>query len=105
MTPQRVQLSRKKGWKMPPNTIKVDRSTQWGNPFVTGRHGTRAECVRLFDFMLGGLICLSSGNAEAQQAYIEMAHRDRSILSGKNLACWCPLDAPCHADSLLMLAI
>jgi len=25
-------------------------------------------------------------------------------LRGKNLACWCPLDQPCHADVLLQLA-
>jgi hypothetical protein len=25
-------------------------------------------------------------------------------LRGRNLACWCPLDAPCHADVLLRLA-
>lgn len=25
-------------------------------------------------------------------------------LRGKNLACWCPLDQPCHADVLLALA-
>jgi hypothetical protein len=25
-------------------------------------------------------------------------------LRGKNLACWCPLDQPCHADVLLDLA-
>lgn len=25
-------------------------------------------------------------------------------LRGKNLACWCPLDQPCHADILLELA-
>ena len=35
--PRRVQLSRQKGWRMPANTVKVDRSTKWGNPFV--RHG------------------------------------------------------------------
>lgn len=27
-----------------------------------------------------------------------------SELRGKNLACWCPLDQPCHADVLLELA-
>lgn len=37
--PQRVQLSRKAGWKMPPNTMKVDRSTKWGNPFPIGKEG------------------------------------------------------------------
>jgi hypothetical protein len=25
-------------------------------------------------------------------------------LRGKNLACWCPLNQPCHADVLLELA-
>ena len=27
-----------------------------------------------------------------------------AYLRGKNLACWCPLDQPCHADVLLDLA-
>jgi hypothetical protein len=30
--PVRVQLSRKKGWKMPENTVKVSRPGRWGNP-------------------------------------------------------------------------
>ena len=25
-------------------------------------------------------------------------------LRGKNLACWCPFDQPCHADVLLKIA-
>ena len=25
-------------------------------------------------------------------------------LAGRDLACWCPLDQPCHADVLLELA-
>lgn len=32
----RVQRSRQKGWRMPPNTVKVDRTTKWGNPFSVG---------------------------------------------------------------------
>jgi Domain of unknown function (DUF4326) len=28
----------------------------------------------------------------------------RKELAGRNLACWCPLDQPCHADILLELA-
>jgi len=31
--PTRIQLCRTKGWRMPENTVKVDRSTRWGNPF------------------------------------------------------------------------
>jgi hypothetical protein len=99
-----VQLSRKKGWKMPENTVKVDRTTKWGNPFIVGEHGTRAECVRLFELLLGGYLCISADNADAQDAYMTMARRDREQLRGKNLACWCPPDAPCHADVLLVMA-
>jgi hypothetical protein len=28
----------------------------------------------------------------------------RRHLAGKDLACWCPLDQPCHADVLLEIA-
>jgi hypothetical protein len=28
----------------------------------------------------------------------------RAVLRGKNLACWCPLDGPCHAELLLKIA-
>ncbi|WP_324292388.1 DUF4326 domain-containing protein [Breoghania sp.] len=28
----------------------------------------------------------------------------RAELAGKNLACWCSLDGPCHGDVLLRLA-
>ena len=28
-------------------------------------------------------------------------HRD---MAGRDLACWCPLDQPCHADMLLEVA-
>lgn len=29
---------------------------------------------------------------------------DLSILRGHNLACWCPLDGPCHRNTLIELA-
>jgi hypothetical protein len=35
--PERVQLIRTKGWQIPPNTVKVDRTTKWGNPFIVGQ--------------------------------------------------------------------
>lgn len=34
--PQRIQLGRTAGWRMPENTVKVDRTTFWGNPWVPG---------------------------------------------------------------------
>ncbi len=105
--PERVQLSRKKGWRMPPNTVKVDRSTRWGNPITVGMtrcldRGTTfleeyvkdAEtAVRFFRDML----TYQQRPYPAQAEIVE-------ALRGKNLACWCPIDQPCHADVLLELA-
>lgn len=31
-------------------------------------------------------------------------HARLSELAGRDLACWCPLDQPCHADVLLQIA-
>jgi len=106
MKPIRVQLSRRKGWKMPANTVKVDRSTKWGNPFVVGEDGTRAECVRLFRLLLAGYLCISRSSecCEAQDRFRKFAKANIWRLRGKNLACWCPLDKPCHADVLLEAA-
>jgi hypothetical protein len=39
---------------------------------------------------------------QPEQAHLRAAVR--AELSGKDLACWCPLDQPCHADVLLDLA-
>jgi hypothetical protein len=34
----------------------------------------------------------------------ELRHSIRTQLRGCDLACWCPLDQPCHAEVLLELA-
>ncbi|MCS0497912.1 DUF4326 domain-containing protein [Ancylobacter sp. MQZ15Z-1] len=104
-TPVRIRLSRARGWRMPRDTVKVDRSTPWGNPFVVGRDGTAAECVRLYRALLGGLVCVSRDAVPQDQRDAE--HHARAHISeirGKNLACWCALDKPCHADVLLEVA-
>lgn len=91
---------------MPPNTVPVDRRGVWGNPFIVGVHGTRAECVDLYAKLAAGYICLSTGNVDAQRstyAWMQRASED-GMLRGANLACWCPLDSPCHADVLLEIA-
>jgi hypothetical protein len=89
---------------MPPNTVKVDRSTKWGNPFKCGPGRDRAYAVDLFGKLLAGYVCLcDSPSTDEQIAYREMVVRDRGQLKGKNLACWCPAGHPCHADVLLNL--
>jgi hypothetical protein len=97
MTPQRIQLRRTKGWRMPPNTTKVDRSTRWGNPY-SHQLGGRAAAVERFRKPVLPAGFWSWGG---ERSTIDDVRRE---LVGKNLACWCPLDEPCHADVLLEIA-
>lgn len=114
--PIRIQLSRTKGWKMPANTVKVDRSTIFGNPFhwaefyfpgINTREDECAEAVRRFR---ASVIGFDSNGCHCRP----VAHPDSKIgqiisqapiqLRGKNLACWCKPGSPCHADVLLEIA-
>ena len=104
LAPERVQLSRAKGWKMPPNTVKVDRSTKWGNPFKVHGDGypmTPQVAVMLFERLLSEQGCYVNGPAHGSEL---IRGEDIKRLSGKNLACWCKPGTPCHADVLLRLA-
>lgn len=90
-SPARVTLSRRQGWRMPPNTVKVCRPGRWGNPYRVGVDGDQAECVELFRRNWG--------------MFERLNHADIvKHLRGKNLACWCKAGTPCHADVLLSLA-
>lgn len=96
MKPIRVQLSRTKGWRMPPNTIKVDRSTRWGNPYRENMflEFTASDAVEWFSKWMSGDLGYRSAGIPP----------DVNELRGKNLACWCKLGEPCHADVLLEVA-
>src|SRR5689334_10708408 len=96
--PHRVQLRRSKGWHMPPGTVKVDRTTRWGNPFTPAQCGSIAVAVARHAQWMRGEIAAPEGQTPPSDADI------RGALSGFNLACWCPLDGPCHADLLLRIA-
>lgn len=112
-TPKRIQLKRTKGWRMPSNAVKVDRSTRWGNPFrveqcrEAGYLGTDAEiagrCVEAFKVWLGPMWRNYWDSPESECAR-ERLIDSLDLLRGRDLACWCPLDQPCHADVLLKLA-
>ena len=105
-TPVRIQLSRAKGWRMPENTVKVDRTTKWGNPFVVGDDLTQAEAVALHRSLLttGNYRETKSCSAIDGALYGIGIRMEINQLRGKNLACWCKLGAPCHADVLIELA-
>ena len=89
MTPKRIQRRRTKGWKMPPGALYVGRPTPYGNPYKT------AQEYR--EWLNGDL----PGQFRYDRQFV-ISHV--KYLRGIDLACWCPLDKPCHADILLELA-
>lgn len=124
MKPVRIQLSRKKGFRLTsPNempVVVVSRPSAWGNPYKVGEIMSDPKykyingCGEKFELRNGGIWI--SDSATAVRAFrhwlsLNKEGRDRSLeLRGKNLACWCPLwdrnglRVPCHADILLALA-
>lgn len=105
MNPQRIQRRRTRGWRMPEGAVCVGRPSRWGNPFRIGETAwvvTRdsagdvqvvdaAHAVRLFEEYV-------DANADLLVPLI------REHLAGKDLACWCRVGYPCHADVLLRIA-
>lgn len=85
---KRIQRKRTKGWRMPKGAIYVGRPSQWGNPF------TGEQAVLCFEIYL---------RVWKRQDYFSCENY-LAPLRGHDLACWCPLDKPCHADVLLRLA-
>lgn len=88
--PKRVQMRRDRPWRChAPDAVIVARPSKWGNPFKVGNPGVpdRATAAQKF-----------------ADWCTEIEAHELAELRGKDLACWCPLDQPCHADHLLKLA-
>jgi len=106
MKPKRIQRKRTKGWKMPENTVYVGRPTKWGNPFNTKEAKEHWHTCDSCEDMCND--CAVS----LYRTWLEGGHWSSIIsvlknipeLKGKDLACWCRLDQPCHADILLEIA-
>lgn len=88
---------------MPANTVYVGRPSRWGNPWragqfryltgpKTGKIADRADVVEMFE------------NSLHRNDAGDVLDRIRAELAGKNLACWCRIGEPCHADVLLRIA-
>lgn len=106
--PERIQRKRTKGWRLPPSTVCVDRSTRWGNPWRVG--GTYHAATLGSDPWSFPLIRDAAHAVDIYKQWLAMPDRTKFVseirakLHGKNLACWCAIDQPCHADVLLELA-
>ena len=104
-SPQRIQRRRTKGWRMPENTVYVGRGSEWGNPFVVGKGFVRPT-MEPGGGEKTGLVTDAADAVRLYRRFLTLGTRvgARIELRGKNLACWCPLDQPCHADVLLKIA-
>lgn len=123
--PKRVQRKRIKGYKMPPNTVSVTRPGPYGNPYVIRKRENGYWFVYGPNLIDAGVRCDDEEIArtlavglfrKAWHAAIACAARDGTPpmpfgkpvylgpLKGKNLACFCSLEKPCHVDVLLNIA-
>jgi hypothetical protein len=110
--PKRIQLSRAKGWRKPTDAVVVARPTSWGNLYAVQR---KRQGYLVVDRRDGRVIAGAPDIRSARTAAVELFALDAGAhplwqpnavreLAGRDLACWCPLDQPCHADVLLQLA-
>ena len=110
MSPKRIQRQRTKGWRMPEGAVYVGRPTDWGNDLRAG------ECPECWYGEHEGEHGVATA-ADAVEAYRvvweALAETERHVtnpvdlfagIRGRDLACWCDLSSPCHADVLLELA-
>ena len=93
--PIRIQRKRTKGWRMPEGAIYIGRPTKYGNPYSLTSASKLDPYSRI-------------SAVEAYRVHLarhpELVEAARCELVGKDLACFCPLDQPCHGDVLLELA-
>ena len=114
--PKRIQRRRTKGWRMPANTVYVGRPTGLGNPFVPIDKNNPGHVQASVDYFRGWVKSASNWSVKIGKGTRVGIHRiphwsePKTIrehlpkLKGVNLACWCRLGEPCHADVLLEIA-
>lgn len=115
--PKRIQLKRTKGWRKPEGAVVVSRPSKWGNPFKVGEmtHLWHRSGAWPYDFYRDVFQVVDRRHAvalfrsvltepEIWQDQPLVGHGWQHELRGRDLACWCPLDQPCHADVLLEVA-
>jgi hypothetical protein len=127
MVAQRIQLIRAKGWRLPGGAISVARPSRWGNPYKVGSEGVSyagpmyGRGAGFYDPNLILGCDQGCGTLSATQAvYLFRTDLEWALdnngpegdelraallkLRGHDLACWCPLNQPCHADVLIEFA-
>lgn len=123
---KRIQRRRTAGWRMPEGALYVGRPGRWGNPIRPVHCDRRRHDDGMQEFssphwhLLIDDLDISAmrwaTKAEAAEWAVkafrlrvmnpDLYDQDeiREELAGHDLACWCPLGSPCHADTLLAIA-
>jgi Domain of unknown function (DUF4326) len=77
---------------VPAGAVRITRPSRWGNP-----HKVSPDCPPD--------VAAARFRADLYAGRLRITVDDvRSELAGHDLACWCPLDRPCHGDVLLEVA-
>lgn len=121
--PDRIQRKRTKGWRSPAGTVCVSRPGRYGNPFrpyssAIIRPVDVGVTVNVLDGTgaTGTSLKIQCGNVEECLAWYRI-YAEHSIRIFRDIgedwledlreaswvACWCPLNRPCHADVLIEL--
>lgn len=107
--PRRIQRMRTKGYKLPVGAKYVGRPTWFGNPFAIEDGFSHEQAVQFYRAWLTNKPWVYKDVVSEQlYSWLEFCREGRlarlNELKGRDLACFCSLDKPCHADVLLKLA-
>jgi hypothetical protein len=86
------------------NTVCVTRGTLWGNPFVVDPERRAGEKIGHQYIAVPSVKDAIDCYREYLSLCPDLIEKAGRTLRGRDLACWCALDQPCHADVLLELA-
>lgn len=114
--PKRIQRKRTRGFRLPPNTVCVDRTSRYGNPYKVQRHFERGHVmwvVRGLGATFGPYATEGFARRVAVDQYraitpspVTLADLTR-IAEADFVACFCDPDdgMACHGDVLIEAAM
>ena len=121
---KRIQLSRRKGYRKPAGAVVVARPSRWGNPYKVGQLIWNEGNHVWVKLTAGMAVNCYLDDLQSVRSGLQLPKFSRLVwaashplgssgaawivanigqLRGKDLACWCKLTQPCHADVLLAL--
>lgn len=104
--PTRIQRSRAKGSKLPPNTICCTRPGQFSNPYAIGSYVQPVgpqKTARNDEILITRSNCLIFFEEWARQMLEHDPQWLEPLRKAEFLACWCAIESKCHVDIIIRL--